>query len=88
MRSRASGLLDVTAPSRLSESCSKKPAPVADHRADDEPRPGHIRKPISWSTFAIAVLVAVSAALVWRRDGAHGVYGEDGLSRRFGIGHR
>jgi hypothetical protein len=39
---------------------------------------------MSWSTVAIAVLVAVSAALVWRRDGAHG---EDGLSRPFGIGH-
>jgi hypothetical protein len=71
----------------LSEPSSKQPAPAADHCADDELRPGHIRKTISWSTVAIAVLVAVSAALVWRRDGAHGVSGEDGIGRRFGIGH-
>src|SRR5476651_1071004 len=34
---------------------------------------GRIRKPISWSMIVIAVLVAVSAALVYRRDGADGV---------------
>jgi hypothetical protein len=71
----------------LSEPSFKQPAPAVDHCADDEPRPGHIRKPISWSTVAIALLVAISAALIWRRDGAHGVSGEDDLSRRFGIGH-
>jgi uncharacterized membrane protein YraQ (UPF0718 family) len=58
----------------LSELPSKDPAPAPDDSADDEPRPGHIRKPVNWSTIAIAVLVAVSAALVWRRDGAGGVW--------------
>jgi uncharacterized membrane protein YraQ (UPF0718 family) len=58
----------------LSELPSKDPAPAPDDSADDEPRPGHIRKPVSWSTIAIAVLVAISAALVWRRDGAGGVW--------------
>jgi uncharacterized membrane protein YraQ (UPF0718 family) len=58
----------------LSELPSKPPAPPADDPADDEPRPGHIRKPLNWSTIAIAVLVAVSAALVYRRDGAGGVW--------------
>jgi uncharacterized membrane protein YraQ (UPF0718 family) len=58
----------------LSELPSKHPAPAADDSADDAPRPGHIRKPISWSTGVIAVLVAVSAALVYRHDGAAGVW--------------
>ena len=31
------------------------------------------RKPIGWSMIFIAVLVAISVVLVWRRDGAHGV---------------
>ena len=31
------------------------------------------RKPIGWSMIFIAVLVAVSVVLVWRRDGVHGV---------------
>ena len=50
----------------------KDPAP-ADDAADAEPRPGHIRKPVGWSMYVIGVLVAVSAALVWRRDGTAGV---------------
>jgi uncharacterized membrane protein YraQ (UPF0718 family) len=58
----------------LSELRSKPPAPAADDGADDEPHPGHIRKPFSWSTAVIAVLVAVCAGLVWRRDGASGVW--------------
>jgi uncharacterized membrane protein YraQ (UPF0718 family) len=58
----------------LSEHPTKSPAPAADDSADEEPHPGHIRKPVSWSTIAIAVLVAVSAALVYRRDGAGGVW--------------
>jgi uncharacterized membrane protein YraQ (UPF0718 family) len=32
-----------------------------------------VRKPIGWSTIIIAALVAVSAGLVWRRDGTDGV---------------
>ena len=32
-----------------------------------------MRKPIGWSTIIIAVLVAVSAGMVWRRDGTEGV---------------
>ena len=43
-------------------------------RRRDRPR-RKLRKPISWSTIVIAVLVAVSAALVYRRDGADGVLG-------------
>jgi uncharacterized membrane protein YraQ (UPF0718 family) len=31
------------------------------------------RRPIGWSMISIAVLVAISVVLVWRRDGAHGV---------------
>jgi len=31
-------------------------------------------KPFGWSTFVIAVLVVVSGALVWRRDGIDGVW--------------
>ena len=53
----------------MSELPLKDPAP-----ADDaEPRPGRIRKPIGWSMYMIGVLVAVSATLVWRRDGTAGV---------------
>jgi uncharacterized membrane protein YraQ (UPF0718 family) len=57
----------------LSELPSKDPAP-ADDAAESERRPGRVRKPIGWSTISIAVLVAVSAALVYRRDGAAGVW--------------
>jgi uncharacterized membrane protein YraQ (UPF0718 family) len=52
---------------------TKDPAPDAD-AAEFEPRPGRIRKPVGWSTISIAVLVAISAALVYRRDGASGVW--------------
>lgn len=64
----------LTRPIPLSELPSKDPAPAPDDSADDEPRPGHIRKPVSWSTLVIVVLVAVSVVLVWRRDGAGGVW--------------
>jgi hypothetical protein len=50
----------------------KDPAP-ADDAAEGEPRPGRVRKPIGWSMITIGVLVAVSAALVYRRDGLSGV---------------
>jgi uncharacterized membrane protein YraQ (UPF0718 family) len=51
-----------------------KPPPNDPAPADDaEPRPGRIRKPIGWSMLFIGVLVAVSAVLVYRRDGIHGV---------------
>jgi len=59
-------------PIALSELPLKDAAP-ADDAADGEPRPGHIRKPVGWSMIVIGVLVAVSAALVWRRDGITGV---------------
>jgi uncharacterized membrane protein YraQ (UPF0718 family) len=58
----------------LSELPTKDPAPDADAAADSEPRPRPKRKPIGWSTISIAVLVAISAALVYRRDGAEGVW--------------
>jgi uncharacterized membrane protein YraQ (UPF0718 family) len=45
----------------------------ADDAAESESRPGRIRKPISWSMIVIALLVAISAALVYRRDGTSGV---------------
>src|SRR5258708_36358407 len=57
---------------RLSELPQKDPAP-ADDAAEGEPRPGRVRKPIGWSMIVIGVLVAVSAALVYRRDGIKGV---------------
>jgi uncharacterized membrane protein YraQ (UPF0718 family) len=41
--------------------------------AEGEPRPRRARKPIGWSMIMIGVLVAVSAALVYRRDGINGV---------------
>src|SRR5260370_24035110 len=59
-------------PIALSELPIKDPAP-ADDGADTEPRPGRRRKPIGWSMIVIGVLVAVSAALVCRRDGINGV---------------
>jgi uncharacterized membrane protein YraQ (UPF0718 family) len=58
----------------LSELPTKDPAPEADAAADFEPSPRPKRKPIDSSTIAIAVLVAISAALVYRRDGAEGVW--------------
>jgi uncharacterized membrane protein YraQ (UPF0718 family) len=51
---------------------SKDPAPDSDDAAQSGPRPR--RKPVGWSTITIAVLVAISAALVYRRDGAAGVW--------------
>jgi uncharacterized membrane protein YraQ (UPF0718 family) len=59
----------------LSELPSKDPAPDADDAADLEPRPRRKHKPISWSMIFIAVLVAISATLVYRRDGLEGVLG-------------
>jgi hypothetical protein len=66
--------LSPRSPTPLSELPATSKAPPTDDAADDVPRPGHVRKPISWSTVLIAVLVAISAALVWRRDGAGGVW--------------
>jgi uncharacterized membrane protein YraQ (UPF0718 family) len=40
---------------------------------DGEPRPRRKRRPIGWSMIFIGVLVAVSAMLVYRRDGINGV---------------
>jgi uncharacterized membrane protein YraQ (UPF0718 family) len=58
----------------LSERPTKDPAPDADEAAESEPRRGRKRKPIDSSTISIAVLVAISAALVYRRDGAESVF--------------
>ena len=55
----------------LSESPIKDPAP-ADDAAEAEPRPRRARKPVGWSMIVIGVLVAVSATLVYRRDGIAG----------------
>jgi uncharacterized membrane protein YraQ (UPF0718 family) len=44
-----------------------------DATAEGEPAPRRKRKPIGWSFITIGVLVVVSAALVWRRDGMQGV---------------
>jgi uncharacterized membrane protein YraQ (UPF0718 family) len=57
----------------LSKPASKDPAPDADAAAEAQPRPGR-RKPIDLSMISIALLVAISAALVYRRDGANGVW--------------
>ncbi|HZC98345.1 MAG TPA: permease, partial [Bradyrhizobium sp.] len=56
----------------MSEPLANDPAP-ADDAAEAEPRPGRARKPVGWSMIMIGVLVAVSATLVWRRDGIGGV---------------
>jgi len=56
----------------LSEAPLKDPAP-ADDAVDAEARPRRVRKPIGWSMMSIAVLVVVSATLVYRRDGIDGV---------------
>ena len=58
----------------MSELPTKDPAPDAEDAVESEARPRAIRKPISWSMIVIAVLVAVSATLVYRRDGADGVW--------------
>jgi len=58
----------------LSESPLKDPQPAGNAaETEGEPRPGHIRKPIGWSMIVIGVLVAVSAGLVYLRDGIDGV---------------
>jgi hypothetical protein len=56
----------------LSKLPEKDQAP-ADDAAEGESRPQRRRKPIGWSMIVIGVLVAVSAALVYRRDGILGV---------------
>ena len=49
-------------------------APAApDEEADGGTRRRRGRKPVGWSMITIGVLVAVSATLVWRRDGIDGV---------------
>src|SRR5258706_5466531 len=60
-----------TRPLALSERPLKDPP--GDDAAEAAPRPGHARKPLGWSVIVIGVLVAVSAALVYRRDGIDGV---------------
>jgi uncharacterized membrane protein YraQ (UPF0718 family) len=56
----------------LSEPPLKDSAPGA-LDAEDEPRPGRARRPVGWSIIVIGVFVAISAVLVYRRDGIDGV---------------
>jgi len=56
----------------LSEPPLKDPAP-ADELAEAERAPRRKRKPVGWSMIFIGVLVAISATLVYRRDGIGGV---------------
>ena len=56
----------------MSEPPLKEPPPASD-AGEGEPRPGRVRRPIGWSMITIGVLVAVSATLVYRRDGISGV---------------
>jgi len=58
----------------LSDPLSKDPAPGLDEAADSGPNRGRKRKPIDLATISIAVLVVISAALVYRRDGAEGIW--------------
>jgi uncharacterized membrane protein YraQ (UPF0718 family) len=55
----------------LSEPPFKRPAPADDTEAEQAPR--RKRKPVGWSMIFIGALVAVSATLVYRRDGIDGV---------------
>jgi uncharacterized membrane protein YraQ (UPF0718 family) len=50
----------------------KEPA-QADELAEAEQAPRRKRKPVGWSMIFIGVLVAISATLVYRRDGLSGV---------------
>jgi uncharacterized membrane protein YraQ (UPF0718 family) len=56
----------------LSDQPLKAPATPEDAE-EGGPRPRRARKPVGWSMITIMVLVAVSATLVWRRDGIDGV---------------
>src|SRR6185369_3760092 len=58
--------------SALSDLPLKDPLPP-DTVAAGEPRPDKVRNPIGWSTIMLAALVAVSAVLVYRRDGVNGL---------------
>src|SRR5690349_16647282 len=51
----------------------KDAAPMAEEPAEGEVRPRRKRQPIGWSMITIVVRVAISATLVWRRDGFGGV---------------
>src|SRR5437879_12819626 len=66
--------------SRVESHHPQNPSPLSEHQikdqspADDaEPKPRRARKPVGWSMIFIGALVAVSATLVWRRDGIDGV---------------
>ncbi len=50
-----------------------KPPPVPDDEAEGRTPLRRGRKTVGWSMITIGVLVAVSATLVWRRDGIDGV---------------
>ena len=51
---------------------ANSPKDPADDFAETE-APRKKRKPVGWSMIFIAVLVAISVVLVWRRDGVHGL---------------
>jgi uncharacterized membrane protein YraQ (UPF0718 family) len=59
---------------KVPDSSSQRPAPDAEAASDAEVPPRRRRKRLDWPTAFIAVLVAVSAGLVYRRDGAAGVW--------------
>ena len=60
-------------PDCLVRTSPKRPAPACRRRRGRRTAARHVRKPVGWSMITIGVLVAVSATLVWRRDGIGGV---------------
>jgi uncharacterized membrane protein YraQ (UPF0718 family) len=67
-----SGCPSSAGPKSLSD-LPLKDLPAPDDATEGEPAPRRKRKPIGWSFITIGMLVVVSAALVWRRDGIQGV---------------
>jgi uncharacterized membrane protein YraQ (UPF0718 family) len=57
----------------LSDTAANPPLLPDDGAEPEAPPPRKKRKPVGWSMIFIAVLVAVSVVLVWRRDGIRGV---------------
>ena len=57
----------------MSDTAANPPLLPDDGAEPEAPPPRKKRKPVGWSMIFIAVLVAVSVVLVWRRDGIRGV---------------